>query len=78
MINFCRILDFENMAASNHLTLDDWKNADPTHDSNLILYSKYHFLRDGTVNFFLRSPDHSCIESTIYKREDSKRRPVLK
>ncbi len=60
------------------LSVDDWKRAAPTDDSNVVLYSKLHFLRDGTVHFFLKRNDHSIVETTVYKREDTMRRPLYK
>ena len=67
------------MSTTTHnLSVDDWKNAAPTNESNLILYSKLYFLRDGTLNFLLKRDDGSIIENTVYEREDSVRRAVFK
>ena len=77
--DFFSILDYELMASStDNLSVDDWRNAAPTDPSNLILYSKLHFLRDGTLIFKLKRDDHSIIQTVVYRREDNVRRPLHK
>lgn len=67
--HYLRILDYDAMKAIN-LSPGEWEHSAPDDQSSMELYSKYKFMKDGSVNFQLRKPDHTVIETIIFRRED--------
>ena len=53
-----------------------WAKCAPDDKSNMQVYSKYKFFKNGTVHFQLREPDNvgTVIESIFYRREDKTNR----
>ena len=57
------------------LSPKEWENSAPDDKSIMQLYSEFKFMKNGTVYFELKQPDHTVIESNVYKREDQTNRP---
>ncbi len=55
---------------SMNLSPSEWEHSAPDDQSTMQLYSKYKFMKDGTVDFQLREPNHTVIESILFRRED--------
>ena len=64
------------MQAMN-LSPSEWDQSAPDDKTNMQLYSQFEFLKDGTVHFQLRGPDHTVIESISFLREDRTNRQNL-
>ena len=56
------------------LSPEEWEKSAPDDKSIMQLYSEYKFMKNGTVYFELKKPDHTVIESTVYQREDKTNR----
>ena len=66
------------MATQKEISVHDLEGSKPTDDSLMTIYSKYHFLRDNSVIFHLKRPNHSIIQTFVYHREDTVRRFLYK
>ena len=73
------IMDYPRMESEGNMSVSDWEENRPLHDSNLRVYTKMHFLKEsGFVHFWRKNADHSVIELKIYRKEDSLRRALYK
>ena len=70
---YLRILDYAAMKNMN-LSPEEWEKSAPDDKSNMQLYSKFKFLKDGTVHFQLLNVDDTVIESIFFQREDKTNR----
>ena len=62
------------MEANGNMTVPEWKDVAPTAAMNLLIYSKLMFLRNGSLHFFLKHPNHSVKEVSVFSKEDNIRR----
>ena len=73
------IMDYPRMESEGNMSVSDWEENRPLHDSNLRVYTKMHFLKEsGFVHFWRKNADHTVIELKIYRKEDSLRRALYK
>ena len=71
-----RIVNYDEMLSNFLMTSKDWQECKPNNSSLLTSSSKFNFFRDGRLRFKLRNGEGEVLESKMFVREDSIRRPV--